>query len=65
MVANVRKLTKLQYMIQELAHETLKPQLQLFLDLVRGLLEYHPEKRLTAKQALQHPFFTEPLTTHE
>lgn len=60
MVANVRKLTKLSFMIQELAHETLKPHLQSFLDLVKGLLEFNPEKRLTAKQALTHRFFTEP-----
>lgn len=26
--------------------------------LLNGLLEYDPEKRLTAQQALQHPFFS-------
>lgn len=26
-------------------------------DLLRGLLEYEPSKRLTAKEALDHPFF--------
>lgn len=60
MVANVRKLTKLTVMIQELAHPSLLPHLEPFLELVKGLLEFDPEKRLTAKQALQHRFFTEP-----
>ena len=27
-------------------------------NLLKGLLEYDPEKRLTAQQALQHPFFS-------
>jgi len=48
-------------MIQELAHESLKPHIEIFLDLVKGLLEFHPEQRLTAKQALQHPFFRQTL----
>jgi len=30
----------------------------LFADLVMGLLQYNPEKRLHAKQALLHPFFS-------
>ena len=30
------------------------------LNLLRGLLAYDPEQRLTARQALNHPFFTEP-----
>jgi len=59
MVANVRKLTKLRYMIQELADGSLRERISPFLDLVKGLLEFNPEKRLTAKEALQHPFFTQ------
>jgi len=31
-----------------------------FFDLVAGLLAYDPERRLTAAQALQHPFFAQP-----
>jgi len=30
----------------------------LFLDLLRGLLTYEPERRLTPAQALRHPYFT-------
>eukprot|EP00210_Caulerpa_lentillifera_P001579 g1517.t1 len=59
MVANVRKLTKLKYMIQELADKSMHERISPFLDLVKGLLEFNPEKRLTAKEALQHPFFTQ------
>jgi cell division cycle 2-like protein len=35
------------------------------MDLLRGLLTFDPERRLTAAEALQHPFFTEsPLPKH-
>ena len=27
------------------------------IDLIEKLLEYEPHKRITAKEALQHPFF--------
>jgi len=30
---------------------------ELFFNLVQHLLEYEPERRLTAKEALSHPFF--------
>lgn len=36
----------------------LSPQCQL-LHLLRQLLQYDPDKRLTAKQALEHPVFAE------
>ena len=29
------------------------------IDLLQGLLEYDPANRLTAQEALRHPFFTE------
>ena len=31
----------------------------LAIDLLKGLLQFHPEKRLTAKQAIAHPFLAE------
>jgi|GEM_PF-1437764 len=33
-------------------------QVELFKDLLRGLVAFDPEKRLSAKEALQHPFFS-------
>lgn len=30
---------------------------ELFFNLVEHLLEYEPEKRLTAREAINHPFF--------
>ena len=30
------------------------------LSLLNGLLTYDPDKRLTARQALRHPYFNEP-----
>jgi dual-specificity kinase len=32
-----------------------------FLDLLKKIFVYNPEKRITAKQALQHPWFRETL----
>jgi len=32
-----------------------------FLDLLRKIFVYNPEKRITAKQALKHPWFRETL----
>jgi len=39
-----------------LAH-MIAPQHEQFYDLIRGMLEYDPELRLSAKEALEHPFF--------
>jgi dual-specificity kinase len=32
----------------------------LLIDLLQGLLKFEPTERLTAKEALKHPFFREP-----
>lgn len=32
----------------------------LLIDLLHGLLKYEPSERLTAQQALNHPFFQNP-----
>ncbi|KAF2874225.1 kinase-like domain-containing protein [Massariosphaeria phaeospora] len=45
-------------------HETIPPHTQFnkqFLDLLRKIFVYDPKKRITAKEALQHPWFKESL----
>jgi dual-specificity kinase len=47
-----------------LIQETIPPHTtfnRLFLDLLKKIFVYDPKKRITAKQALQHPWFRETL----
>jgi dual-specificity kinase len=39
--------------------------MQLFLDLLRKIFVYDPNRRITAKQALQHPWFKEIATADD
>uniref|UniRef100_A0AAQ5Y0T4 Mitogen-activated protein kinase 15 n=1 Tax=Amphiprion ocellaris TaxID=80972 RepID=A0AAQ5Y0T4_AMPOC len=48
-----RMLLKPQVPLQDLLHPSVPPDA---LDLLRGLLVFNPDKRLTAEQALQHPY---------
>uniref|UniRef100_A0A3P8SY08 Mitogen-activated protein kinase 15 n=1 Tax=Amphiprion percula TaxID=161767 RepID=A0A3P8SY08_AMPPE len=48
-----RMLLKPQVPLQDLLHLSVPPDA---LDLLRGLLVFNPDKRLTAEQALQHPY---------
>ncbi len=41
--------------------DLIKPQDAIFLDLLRKLLVYDPRDRITAREALNHPFLTRPL----
>ncbi|TPX30192.1 hypothetical protein SmJEL517_g06188 [Synchytrium microbalum] len=53
--AFVRKLNPLEVTIRP----TSIPTISSFLSLVRRMLEYDPAQRITAREALNHPFFTE------
>lgn len=41
------------------------PDLKLFLDLLRKILVFDPSERITAKDALQHPWFSTPMWRDE
>lgn len=60
-IRSVRKLSDLKSHIQELGEPSVRPHLDSFIDLVRGMLQYDPEKRLTAREALKHEFFQIPM----
>lgn len=60
-IRSVRKLADLRTHIEDLGDPSVKPHLLSFIDLVQGMLQYDPEKRLTAQEALKHEFFQTPL----
>ncbi|CAN6238528.1 unnamed protein product [Urochloa humidicola] len=51
----VMKLPKLQNLVMQNVDQSAGD----FIDLLQGLLKYDPANRLTAQEALKHPFFTE------
>lgn len=60
-IRSVRKLADLKTHIQEVGDPSIRPHLDSFIDLVQGMLQYEPEKRLSAREALKHEFFQIPL----
>ncbi|GMH35532.1 hypothetical protein BSKO_03400 [Bryopsis sp. KO-2023] len=60
-IRSVRSLLKLKALIHELGDKSVRPHLDLFLDLVGKMLCYEPSKRITAREALKHEFFKTPI----
>lgn len=54
----VRRLLELREWIADVGSKTVKPFLDDFVDLVAALMRFEPEKRLPAKDALDHKFFS-------
>lgn len=57
-VHDVNALPTLRTLLREQSDASLRPYLNDAVDLLRKLLEYDPDKRLSAVEALQHAFFT-------
>ena len=53
------KLTTLADVLQDIIPST-NPFMRNFLDLLKRIFVYDPARRITAKEALQHPWFKEP-----
>jgi len=51
----VMKLSRLQNLVMQNVDQAAGD----FIGLLQGLLKYDPASRLTAREALRHPFFTE------
>ncbi|AQK72282.1 Serine/threonine-protein kinase AFC2 [Zea mays] len=51
----VMKLSRLQNLVMQNVDQAAGD----FIDLLQGLLKYDPSSRLTAREALRHPFFTQ------
>ena len=50
-------MTNLRQLLRESGEASVRPHLDALCDLLHSLLQYEPEQRLTARQALQHDFF--------
>mmetsp|Transcript_29020 Transcript_29020/g.64016 ORF Transcript_29020/g.64016 Transcript_29020/m.64016 type:complete len:454 (-) Transcript_29020:627-1988(-) len=56
-VKAVKRLTNLTQLILEHGHTSAWPYVEMLCDLLHGLLRYDAEERLTAQEAMAHPFF--------
>jgi len=54
----VRRLLDLDRWIFEVGDESVRPEIDEFVDLVKGLMKFEPSERLSANDALQHKFFS-------
>eukprot|EP01025_Chloroclados_australasicus_P007188 TRINITY_DN1229_c0_g1_i1.p1 TRINITY_DN1229_c0_g1~~TRINITY_DN1229_c0_g1_i1.p1 ORF type:complete len:644 (-),score=78.67 TRINITY_DN1229_c0_g1_i1:492-2423(-) len=55
--SNVRKLRSLRDLIRDRGDRSFEPFLDVLCDLIIRMLQYDPENRITAKEALKHQFF--------
>jgi len=58
----VDKMTSLRQLMKDSGEPSVKPHLDALCNLLQKLLQYQPQQRITAQQALQHDFFH---TTHD
>ncbi|DBB08056.1 hypothetical protein WJX82_008051 [Trebouxia sp. C0006] len=58
----VDKMTSLRQLMKDSGEPSVKPHLDALCSLLQKLLQYQPQQRITAQQALQHDFFH---TTHD
>jgi len=60
-VQAVSELKDLRQLVEEKGDASIMPHVDDLVDLIRGLLLFDPERRMTASQGLQHKFFTLPV----
>lgn len=53
----VDKMTGLRQLLKDSGEPSVKPHLDALCNLLQKLLQYQPQQRITAQQALQHDFF--------
>ena len=57
-IRNVRRLLELRRWIEDIGDKSIKPYLDDFVDLIASLMRFEPLERISAKDALQHRFFS-------
>uniref|UniRef100_A0A7S0S3R3 Protein kinase domain-containing protein n=1 Tax=Chlamydomonas leiostraca TaxID=1034604 RepID=A0A7S0S3R3_9CHLO len=57
-VKAVKKLSNIRRLILEHGDSSAVPYLDTLVDLIQGMLRYDPDTRISAAQAMQHPFFS-------